>query len=95
MNPTIIRALEQAAIICLFHGTHDWPAEFESTKTWLTVVEGLKQIGAIGYVKRPKDWVILYELYPDDSDYVGQCGDGRGDRFAVIRSIHTQITLFN
>lgn len=95
MNPTIIRALEQAAIICLIHGTHDWPAEYESTKAWVAIIDGLKQIGAIGYVKRPNGWAMLYELYPDDPDHVGQCGDGQGDRFAAARGGSTRVTLFN
>ena len=93
MNPIISCALEQAAIICLEHGLHDWPPEAPATKRWLSIVAGLKAIGAVGYVKRTNGWAILYELLPDDPEYIGMCGDGQGDRFAVTQATILHISL--
>ena len=83
--PAITRALESAAITMLNYGMNDWPSDSPAAEAWGNLIKGLKKVGAIGYVKRASGWAILYEMLPDDKEYLGMAGDGKGDRFAVSR----------
>lgn len=93
-------ALETAALIALRDEMHDWGGSYPCTLIWLRYIAALRAYGAIGAVKRTsnhetyKGWAIVWELYPDDRDYLGLCGDGRGDLFAVSREgVEKQISF--
>lgn len=104
----IERALECGALVALLNQQHTYEGvECRAAYNWAAIRTGLKAMGVIGYVKRSHEkgdmydrhttssYAILYELFPDDADYYGLCGDGYGDLFAVAREGLLETVLFD
>lgn len=104
MNPTTERnrfltpvelALESAALRAMnMDALHTYGGDWPATVYWGKLVKGLVSMSALGAVRRAPGWTILWELFPDDADYLGLCGDGRGDLFAVSRDGALEVITF-
>lgn len=90
-------ALEAAALQALRGDFHTWGDDAPVTAYWARLAYGLAAAGALGAVargERRSNWLVLWELTPDDPLYYGLCGDGQGDLFAVSRESVTQCITF-
>lgn len=86
IEAAIVRAMNMDAL----HTYGDSPA----ARYWTKLVKGAVSLGAVGAIKTPGGYAVVWELFPDDIDFLGLCGDGVGDLFAVARdNVSEQITF--